>query len=40
MPEHSQFNVDPTHPRQWTITFNNPPINIFVPLTIVELGAL
>jgi enoyl-CoA hydratase/carnithine racemase len=40
MPEHSQFNVDRTYPGQWTITFNNPPINIFVPATIVELGVL
>ncbi len=24
----------------WRITFNNPPINMFVPTTIVELGAL
>jgi len=36
----SQFNVDRTHPGRWTITFNNPPINIFVPATIVELRTL
>ena len=36
----SQFNIDRTYPGRWTITFNNPPINIFVPETIVELGAL
>jgi enoyl-CoA hydratase/carnithine racemase len=36
----SQFNIDRTHPGRWTITFNNPPINMFVPATIVELGAL
>jgi enoyl-CoA hydratase/carnithine racemase len=36
----SQFNIDRTQPGQWTITFNNPPINMFVPSTIVELGAL
>ena len=36
----SQFNTDRTHPGQWTITFSNPPINMFVPTTIVELGAL
>jgi enoyl-CoA hydratase/carnithine racemase len=24
----------------WRVTFNNPPINMFVPTTIVELGAL
>jgi len=40
MPEPSQFNTDRTHPGRWTITFNNPPINIFVPSTIVELRAL
>ena len=40
MPETSQFNIDRTHAERWTITFNNPPINIFVPSTIVELGAL
>jgi enoyl-CoA hydratase/carnithine racemase len=36
----AQFNIDRTHPSRWTITFSNPPINIFVPTTIVELGAL
>lgn len=36
----AQFNIDRNHPGQWTITFNNPPINMFVPATIVELGAL
>src|ERR1700726_405520 len=36
----SQFNIDRAHPGRWTISFNNPPINIFVPATIVELGAL
>ena len=45
MPDHSQFNIDQfhidrTHPGLWTITFSNPPINMFVPTTIVELGAL
>ena len=24
----------------WRVTFNNPPINMFVPATIVELAAL
>ena len=38
--DHSQFNIDRTHPGRWTITFSNPPINMFVPTTIVELGAL
>ena len=36
----SQFHIDRTCPGLWTITFNNPPINIFVPTTIVELGAI
>jgi enoyl-CoA hydratase/carnithine racemase len=36
----AQFNADRTHPGRWTITFSNPPINMFVPTTIVELGAL
>jgi enoyl-CoA hydratase/carnithine racemase len=36
----SQFNVDRTYPGLWTITFSNPPINMFVPATIDELGAL
>jgi enoyl-CoA hydratase/carnithine racemase len=40
VPDHSQFNVDHTYPGRWTITFSNPPINMFVPTTIVELGAL
>ena len=40
MPDPSQFNTDRTYPGRWTITFNNPPINMFVPSTIVELGAL
>jgi enoyl-CoA hydratase/carnithine racemase len=36
----SQFNADRTYPGRWTVTFSNPPINMFVPTTIVELGAL
>jgi hypothetical protein len=36
----SQFSTDRTYPGRWTITFSNPPINMFVPTTIVELGAL
>jgi len=40
MPNHSQFSTDRTHPGRWTITFSNPPINMFVPTTIVELGGL
>jgi hypothetical protein len=40
MPDQSQFNIDRTHPGRWTVTFSNPPINMFVPATIVELGVL
>ena len=40
MPDPSQFNTDRTYPGRWTITFSNPPINMFVPTTILELGAL
>jgi enoyl-CoA hydratase/carnithine racemase len=40
MADPSQFNTDRSHPGRWTITFSNPPINIFVPATIIELGAL
>jgi enoyl-CoA hydratase/carnithine racemase len=40
MPDPSQFSTDRTYPGLWTITFSNPPINMFVPTTIVELGAL
>jgi enoyl-CoA hydratase/carnithine racemase len=40
MPDPSQFSTDRTHPSRWTITFSNPPINMFLPTTIVELGAL
>ncbi|MBV9532959.1 MAG: hypothetical protein JO283_18320 [Bradyrhizobium sp.] len=32
--------MDRTHSGLWTITFSNPPINMFLPTTIVELGAL
>ena len=40
MPDPSQFNTDRTDPGRWTVTFRNPPINMFVPTTIVDLGAL
>jgi len=36
----AQFTIDRSYPGRWTITFSNPPINMFVPTTIVELGAL
>jgi enoyl-CoA hydratase/carnithine racemase len=40
MPDRSQFNIDRTYPGRWTVTFSNPPINMFLPTTIDELGAL
>ena len=40
MSDTSQFNTDRSYPGRWTITFSNPPINMFVPTTILELGAL
>ena len=40
MPDSLQFNADRTYPGRWKITFSNPPINMFVPETIVELGTL
>src|ERR1700732_3314985 len=40
MPDPSQFDIDRTYPGRWTIPFDTPPINMFVPTTIVELGAL
>ena len=40
MPDSSQFKIDRTRPGQWTITFSNPPINVFVPETIIELTAV
>ena len=40
MPDPSQFNIDRTYRGRWTITFSNPPINMFAPSTILELGAL
>jgi enoyl-CoA hydratase/carnithine racemase len=40
MPDSSQFIIDRTCPDRWTITFSNPPINMFVPGTIVELEEL
>src|ERR1700733_14927201 len=40
MPDPLQFSIDRTYPGVWTITFSNPPINMFVPATIVELGTI
>ena len=36
MPDTSQFNTARSYPGWWTITFINPPINMFVPTTIVR----
>ena len=38
--DYKQLTIDHSRPGLWTITFSNPPINMFVPATIVELGAL
>lgn len=35
-----QLSIDRSRPGIWTVTISNPPINMFVPATIVELGAL
>jgi enoyl-CoA hydratase/carnithine racemase len=35
-----QLTIDHSKLGLWTITFSNPPINMFLPTTIVELGAL
>ena len=40
MPLPSQFAVDRTHPGLWTISFNNPPVNLFTMETIAELTEL
>ncbi len=40
MPDSAQFSIDRSCAGRWTITFSNPPINMFVPATIVELGGL
>ena len=40
MPGSAQFEIDRTRPGGWTVSFANPPINMFVPSTIVELGAV
>lgn len=36
----AQFKIDRTYPGRWTITFNNPPINMFIPTTIDQLRSL
>ncbi|MGF6720859.1 ACR3 family arsenite transporter [Paraburkholderia sp. GAS41] len=40
MSDPSQFEIDRTYTGRWTVTFSNPPINMFVPATIVEMGSL
>src|SRR5580693_10754108 len=40
MLDYKQFTIDHSRPGLWTIAFINPPINMFLPTTIVELGAL
>ena len=40
MRDYKQLTIDHSRPGLWTITFSNPPINMFVPTTIDELGAL
>src|SRR5580698_8844832 len=36
----AQFDTDRSCPGRWTVTFSNPPINMFAPTTIVQLDAL
>jgi hypothetical protein len=36
----NQLSVARESASLWRVTFNNPPINMFVPTTIDELGAL
>ncbi|HUA80068.1 MAG TPA: enoyl-CoA hydratase/isomerase family protein [Dyella sp.] len=40
MSDPPQFNIDRSYPGRWTVTFGNPPINMFVPTTIDELATL
>ena len=40
MPDSSQLDIDRSNPGLWTVTFSNPPINMFVPATIDEFGVL
>ena len=35
-----QFSVDRSRPGVWTVSFSNPPINMFIPETIDELRVL
>ena len=36
----NQLSIARENASLWRVTFNNPPINMFIPTTIVELGAL
>jgi len=36
----NQLSIDRSRPGVWTVSIGNPPINMFVPATIVELVAL
>jgi enoyl-CoA hydratase/carnithine racemase len=38
--DYKQVTIDHSRAGLWTVTFSNPPINMFVPATIVEFGAL
>jgi len=38
--EAASFAIDRSEPGIWRVTFSNPPINMFLPATIVELEAL
>jgi enoyl-CoA hydratase/carnithine racemase len=40
MRNYGQLEVESSDRGLWTVTFRNPPINMFVPATIDELGAL
>jgi enoyl-CoA hydratase/carnithine racemase len=38
--DYKQLTINHARTGLWVVSFNNPPINMFVPATIVELGAL
>jgi enoyl-CoA hydratase/carnithine racemase len=38
--DYKQLSIDQSRAGLWTVTFSNPPINMFVPATIDELSAL
>src|SRR6202451_3755126 len=37
---HQHVSIDRSRPGIWSVSISSPPINMFVPATIVELGAL